>query len=246
MPAKIKTLWIISCLVIFFSFLFLSFQARVKEARGLAEQGRIQKLKEKTEQANEKGNVARQIKRIAELNEQEKYGEAIELARALAERNPQNAEAYVWWGIAQVKAGQRDEALQRFIKASEINPNNPESYVYWGLTLSMMGKHEEAISKYETAIKLDPENSNAHAYLGASLSQLGKSKESMVQLEQALKLDKFNAIAYNALVDFFYDNRQYAKAWETVFRARNVNINPSDAIDRLSRKMPEPIAKNKP
>ena len=246
MPAKIQTLWVVSCFIVFFSFLFLSFQARVKEVRGKAEQDRIQKLKEKSELDNKKSNVAGQIKRVAELSEQGKYDDAIGLARMVAEQNPQEAEAYIWWGIAQVKSGQRDAALPQFVRASELNPGNPESYVYWGLTLAMMDKQEEAILKYETAIKLDPKNSNAHAYLGASLEQLGKSEESIAKLEQALALDKSNSIAYSALVDAFYNREQYAKAWETVFRARNVNLRiAQDSIDRLSRKMPDPNAKSK-
>lgn len=240
MPAKIKTLWIISCFIVFFGFLFLSFQARVKEVRAQAEQDRIQKLKEKKEQAIKTGGAADQVKRIAELNEQGKYDEAIALARTIAGQNPQDAEAYIWWGIAQVKSGLRDEALPQFVKAVELNPRNPESYIYWGLILSMMGKHEEAIQKFETAVKLDPNNSNTHAYWGASLGQIGKPEESLSRLEKALALDKSNAIAYSALMDVFYNNGQYEKAWEIVFRARNANVNISqDSIDRLSRKMPE-------
>jgi tetratricopeptide (TPR) repeat protein len=240
-PGNIKSIWVTSCFAIFFGFLYFSFQAQVKEVRAKAEEARIQKLKESERLAQERNSVAQQIKQVAELTSKGNFSESIPLARSIIEKNPQAGEAYLWLGIALVKSGQKEEALQQFIKASEINPKNPESYVYWGLTLVMLGNNEEAVQKLETAINLDQKNSNAFVYLGTALGHLGKYEESINKLEQSLTLDNANILAYEALVEVYYDRGKYEKAWEMVFRSRNLNLAiSSEALKKLSLKMPEP------
>lgn len=241
MPGKIKTIWVTSCFAIFFGFLYFSFQAQVKEVRAKAEEARIQKIKESERLAQDRNSVAQQIKQIADLTSKGKFNESIPLARSIIDKNPQVGEAYLWLGIALVKSGQKEEALPQFIKSSEINSKNPEPYVYWGLTLIMLGNNDEAVQKLEMAISLDQKNSSAFAYLGTALGHLGKYEESISKLEQSLALDNANVLAYEALVEVYYDRGKYEKAWEIVFRSRNLNLAISgEALKKLALKMPEP------
>ena len=74
-----------------------------------------------------------------------------------------------------VKSGNREEAINKFVKSARLNTNYPKNYLYWGLTLAMDGKPEAAIKKYEKVLELEPGNSNAYAYWGVALD-LGKKR----------------------------------------------------------------------
>ena len=100
---------------------------------------------------------------------------------------------------------------------------------------------KEAIDKYRISINLDPDNSNAFAYWGAALERLGDYDQAIEKLEYAIELNKFNSLVYGVLVDTWYHKGEYQKAWEVVFRARNVKVAiDEDSLKRLSSALPEP------
>lgn len=248
MPRKVKILWVLCCLFIFFGFIYVSAKRGAQEMQEQArkttgDSARQKGMERKTPDPEEleKMLLSKNIREIGELSALAKYAEAAKLAQAVVMEHPENAQAYTWWGISLVKLGKREEAIEKFTEAVKYDPNNPKTYLYWGLTLAMQEQFEEAISKYETAIKLDPESSNAYAYWGASLVGLRKYEEAIPKLQQAMNLNPHNELSYGFLIDSFYETRQFKEAWRIVFRSRNLNIKiPEASLERLALAMPEP------
>lgn len=118
---------------------------------------------------------------------------------------------------------------------------DPQTYLYWGLTLAMEKNFEEAVEKYRISVELDPDSNNALGYWGAALEQLGEYDQAIEKMEKAMAINSFNELIYGVLVDSWYHKGEYQKAWEVVFRARNVQINIADkSLKRLAEAMPEP------
>ena len=249
MPSKIKALWIVCIVIVFFGFLALAVKDGLNKSRELQAAAETQKAKAIEQKALlDKKNppeklVIDPIKEIRELNAMGEYDEAINMSRQLAELNPENATVHTWWGISLVKSGKNKEAIEKFIISSKLDDSQARNFLYWGLTLAMEGNYEEAVSKYARAVELEPENSNAYAYWGASLNQLERYPEAIEKIEKSLNINSYNETAYAALVEAYYYLEEFDNAWKAVARARQAKITlPESSLKHLSEKMMEPAA----
>lgn len=244
MPRKINILWIVCCSIIILGFVYFAMKLQIREMETKKNEKIVQDqevAKREQVKAAKVDQVSGIIRNIKETNALGEHIKAAKLAEQAITENPESSRIYTWWGISLGKAGQNSEAIKKFVKAAQLDPNNPKIYVYWGLTLAKERKFEEAIEKYRTSIELDPDNNNALGYWGAALEQLGKYDQAIIKLERAMELNNFNSLIYGVLVDSWYHKGEYKKAWEIVFRARNVKIAVSDkSLKRLSEAMPEP------
>ena len=244
MPRKINIIWIVCCSIIILGFVYFSMKLQIREMETkknekIAQDQEVAKRKQvKAAKVDKVSGIIRNIKETNALGEHIK---AAKLAEQATTEYPESSRIYTWWGISLGKAGQNGEALAKFVKAAQLDPNNPKIYVYWGLTLARERNFEEAIEKYRTSIELDPDNNNALGYWGAALEQLGKYDQAIIKLERAMELNNFNPLIYGVLVDSWYHKGEYKKAWEVVFRARNVKVTIKDwTLKRLAESMPEP------
>ncbi len=244
MPKKIKIAWVLSCIAVLVGFVYMTVKSQIKENRVRVEKQAVETQKrnlEKQKKAELKFEIEKKNSRIRELVALNKLDEAQVLAKEVVNLDPNNAVAHTWWGIALVKSGQKDAAIDKFIKSSQLDPNQTKTYIYWGLTLDMQGKFQGAIDKYENALLLDPENSNAYAYWGAALGKLGEHDKAIAKLEEALEFNPKNELAYGVLVDTHFHKGDYAQAWKVVTRARKAKLTiPDTSIKRLAAAMPEP------
>lgn len=245
MPFKIKALWIGSCVFIFAAFIFLSMQRSIAERR---EEAQSVAAKRSEEIARKKQIEAFKEKAFQEAGEQLKelvaMGKFDDVAREAGEilaKNPENAPAYAWWGVALVKSGKMEESIEKFEKASQLDQNNARTYIYWGLALSMLGKYDESMLKFRTSLQIDPQNSNAYAYWAGALANQENHAEAIKKLNTSLEIDPANPLALELLVDEYYRTKQYDQAWSAVRQARKEKVELKEAtLKRLSSVMPEP------
>ena len=248
MPRKIKVLWVMCILVVFFGFIYFSIQEsfkahKVKEEARVKQEFRIKK-KQMAVKEVDRGQTFKvdPVKEIKELNALGKYEDAVRYAEGVATLNPNQSKIYTWWGISLVKSGKREEARDKFVKAASLDANYSKTYLYWGLTLAMDGNPKDAIKKYEKVIELEPENSNAYAYLGAALEQLGNHSGAVEKLEHALEIMPNNSNVFSVLIEALFNQKKYKEAWEIVKKARKkkVTISPK-VLNKLLEVSPEPI-----
>lgn len=247
MPLKIRVVWVISCILFFFGYLFLSAKRSGEEVKQKMEQVQAEKLEQRKQQIKKKqeeaARIAGKLKVIWDKVSKNKLDEVEKQLQEFLQTYPDNAQAYMLWGTALVEARRLPEALEKFDKSAQLDNLNARNFIYWGLALSMQERYVEAIPRYKVAVQLEPENSNAHAYWGNTLSTLGKQAEAVERLEQALKYNPANEVALKGLVESHYKNQEFGKAWETVSRARKNNVVlPDDLLGQIRRSMPEPVS----
>ncbi|MCA9484432.1 MAG: tetratricopeptide repeat protein [Nitrospina sp.] len=242
MEKKVKTIWVITCVVIVLGFFFTSIRFQAKQAREDSIR-RAEESRKHYEQKLAKKKAAMELVKLVEsVREQVASGkndDAIKLAQQVVEKDPENALARTWWAVALVNKEKFDEALKLFSESAGKDPNQAKTYHFWGLTLAQLGRYQEAIDKYENALLLEPEDSKGYTYWGAALAQMGRYKEAVEKLTRALDLNPFNALAYGVLVDSYFHLKNYEKAWETVKTAKKQKLEiPPGTLQRLQEASP--------
>ena len=84
-------------------------------------------------------------------------------------------------GIALMKAGRFDEAIEAFRNTLKINPDSANGHYNLGLTFFKKGAPQEAIPEFQKALVLTPNDADAHRYLAVSYAIIGEIDEAMEQ-----------------------------------------------------------------
>lgn len=82
-------------------------------------------------------------------------------------------------GVAYLKQGNRDLAMQKFQKAIQQNPDNADAYLGLGLLYDTIGDPDKAEASYETALDKAPDNPEVQNNYAVFLCQHGKQKKSL-------------------------------------------------------------------
>ncbi|HUA16836.1 MAG TPA: tetratricopeptide repeat protein [Verrucomicrobiae bacterium] len=101
--------------------------------------------------------------------------------------DPASASAEFMLGETARQAGQWDEAIARFTKASEFDVGFDEAYLALGMSLNSAGKFAEAVSPLETYVKREPGDPAGHYQLATAYARTGRKEqaEKEMQLQRA-------------------------------------------------------------
>ena len=120
-------------------------------------------------------------------------------ARARIERSlqlaPDNASAHNNLGNVCSLLGEREPAVQHYLRAAALNPREPHPLVLAGTLLCQLGKYGEAADVLRRAIAARPVNPPAYSFLGFALAQLGRPEEARRALQTALQQNPAEAQA---------------------------------------------------
>ncbi|HEY8321048.1 MAG TPA: tetratricopeptide repeat protein [Candidatus Baltobacteraceae bacterium] len=92
-------------------------------------------------------------------------------------------------GIARVRLGRREEALEDFRGALDLVANYPPALTNLGNLLLEEGALDDAIAHYEAAIRSDDLYGVAHQNLGVALKRAGRIDEAVRELRRAARLE---------------------------------------------------------
>ena len=101
--------------------------------------------------------------------------------QAATQTAPQHEEA----GLAALKAGNKDQAIEEFKKATELDPQDPRGFYDLGVAYTQNGDLGSAISPLKKALELDPGLDAAHQSLGFALLSQGYAAEAVPQFQAA-------------------------------------------------------------
>ncbi len=124
-----------------------------------------------------------------DLNEQGKYGEAIQALDKAINIDPQDEAAWNEKGYALYKQGRYDEAIQALDKAIEINPQNAEVWYGKAEVLYDQRKYDEAIHALNKTIEINPQDALAWYFKGWILEDQGKKDEANSSYDKAIEID---------------------------------------------------------
>ncbi|MEC4892145.1 MAG: tetratricopeptide repeat protein, partial [Oscillatoria sp. PMC 1050.18] len=86
----------------------------------------------------------------------------------------QKADLCLEQGKVYAAAGEYEEAIVFYERATAINPDSYQAWSFQGLALEILGRLEEAIAAYQRAIEIKPDKDEAWTNLGAALANLGR------------------------------------------------------------------------
>lgn len=88
-------------------------------------------------------------------------------------------------GLAALKAGQRDVAIEEFKKATELNPKAAPVFFELGIAYMKNGDYGSAIPPLKKALELNPSLAAVHKPLGYALLAQGYALKALPQLQAA-------------------------------------------------------------
>ena len=153
--------------------------------------------------------------------------EAVLQTEQIAEKRPQDANAWAAMGRARCHAGELEQAEKDLRKALSLEPENLVANTYLGSLLAELGRHKEAIPYLEKALPNAPEEPRVLNDLAYSIAQTGGDLERAVTLAQkAVARMPHYATVSDTLGWVYLKKKLYPEA-ATVFR-RNVEKEPAN------------------
>ena len=92
-------------------------------------------------------------------------------------------------GLAYVKAGLTDMAVEELLTAININPYFAAAYNNLGNAYFVAGRLDYAIDTYRMTIGMRPGDVNTHFNLAMAYKRKGMRKEAVLELNEVLRLD---------------------------------------------------------
>jgi Flp pilus assembly protein TadD len=118
------------------------------------------------------------------------YLRAVDAASAANDASAEVDPADIWLrvGAASEAIGQRDRALNAYLRAISLDPTRAEAHEGAGLDLLARGRSAEALEHLTAATRLEPRRWRSHNGLGVLADQAGDHEEAIAHYRTALDL----------------------------------------------------------
>jgi len=112
------------------------------------------------------------IPELRALLREQRYDEALPLARLLAEQDPDSAEACLLLGVALFRTGDLTGAAEVLRKAASLDPNSRNAQHNLAAVLVQLGEIEEAVVLLDGLVRADPRDAGARVALATAEAKL--------------------------------------------------------------------------
>jgi tetratricopeptide (TPR) repeat protein len=101
------------------------------------------------------------VEEAVELTMEERFKEALAFLRAVLEKDPKNAYAYHWVGVAMYESGELEPARDAYRAAVTLAPKYAGARIALSHVLRQLGDYKEAIKEGMIALEQLPEDADA-------------------------------------------------------------------------------------
>ena len=115
--------------------------------------------------------------------------QAVEQLKIALDLNPGSAREHLNYGLALLRAGEREEGMTQVIEAQKIDRFLPHTYFNLGIEYKKAGEVEKAIDQLLQMEKLVPDEAKTQYNLGALYKQLGNTRRAIEKFELTIRLD---------------------------------------------------------
>ena len=134
-------------------------------------------------------------------------------------------------GFTHMLAGNRNKALDLFLKANTINLDVFEVVFQTGRLLIEMEQPESGRKYLEHATRLDPGSGAAYRYLGECYSSIGKTDDAIAAYKTAIKQNPSDAASLSAMGCLF-DSQGENLEIAVMFCKESVQLSPENGLFR--------------
>ncbi len=145
-----------------------------------------------------------------------RFREAQARAQEALHRQPNNALAWTYLGMASVRLGESQQAIRAFEKAIALNPKEPSPYFDVALLYAAKNDLDKAMDRYQKGLSIDDKNGTAFYNYGRLLITKGRYPEAIDALKRAVEIDKTDTEARTALVEALLRAKQRQEAGDQV------------------------------
>ena len=193
------------------------------------------------------------MERAIELADLENYAEAQALFQRVISSNPQNAQAWYFYGLVSRDLKDHQKARDCFAAASKLDPNNDEYFRELGFACIDEDDGQAAFDAFKHALECNPQEKEYKVYCAECLRVLGKYKEAYQTIQEAIdegKKDEFAQDIYVGICSAYTNSqvshnkpagrylitneRQLTFAKEMLRKMKAVNCNTDDARSAVS------------
>lgn len=180
----------------------------------------------------------------AELLLHQTFAPAIDVFKAGTQRFPASTQLNDGLGIAFYGAGQTDDAVRAFFRASDLTPSDPLPLTFLGKACDSASPSlaDQVRSRLQNFIARDTKSAELHYYLAVCLrktsptdSKAGRDPDAETLLKRAVALDPNYADAYFQLGALYGDEHKYKEAIEHYELALKINPNAANIHYRLAQ-----------
>lgn len=180
----------------------------------------------------------------AELLLHQTFEPAIEVFKTGMQHFPRSALLQNGLGTAYYGAGQMDDAVRAFFRASDLTPENPLPLIFMGKTCDEASPPlaAQARSRLQSFVSRGTQNAEINYYLAICLwrsNQIESDDGTRVQIASLLKrastLDPNFADAYFQLGNLYAEEHEYKEAIEQYDHAMKINGNSANIHYRLGQ-----------
>jgi tetratricopeptide (TPR) repeat protein len=118
--------------------------------------------------------------------------------QAAVNSNPDNADARMELGVAELRLGRPELAVEQINKSLAVAPGQRGANLFCGIAYVQMHRVEEAVAAFDREIAIDPQNAQAEMWLGVVEMQSGHPEKAVGPLDRAVELapDDLNILEY--------------------------------------------------
>ncbi len=133
-------------------------------------------------------------------------------------------------GVAALKDGNFDSAIEKFTKAIESNPKASVAYSNRGIAYSQKGNDAKAIEDHTQAIRLNPKNADAYNNRAIAYAHTDANDKAIADINKAIALDPKIEQAWITRGSIFNNLKEYDKAISDFNRAIKINQKLATAL----------------
>ncbi len=140
------------------------------------------------------------------------YGQALKEAQEVLKAYPNNDNALLIAGMANIRLGKREDALpylEQFIALRKVHPTAKADMqlemaeYFLGESYIALGQSEKALKPLEDALIIVPTDADALYQLGLAYRNLGRYQDALKQFQQAVRLVPDFTEAYQGMEDCY-------------------------------------------
>lgn len=117
------------------------------------------------------------------------YDTAARVLRDAVKKNPADADAWYYLGLARVRKEDHDDARKAFERAVALRPRSAPTRVALAYALLILDKNFEAEREAREALTINPRDSEARYVIGVVRARAGRYREALAEADEALKLN---------------------------------------------------------
>ncbi len=172
------------------------------------------------------GNVEAYVVLLQLLQAQQKFAEAVPIAKEMLRNTPEFAEGWMQLARLHLTLKQKKQALEPSRRAYELDTNDPERVHLYAVVLDINGESKKAIGLYEAVLKLDPTNDDLISRMVGLYKQLGTLEDALKMLQNTEKEAKREVPGIRLQMAFvFWEMQKFKEA--------------SELLDQLAQRNPQ-------